>query len=76
MFHFFELLQHRKTKHYSSSFQETIDLMDNDGRLKELNTHSAEYASHYLTARNTYYLIKIESKLNISTARQESQEAN
>lgn len=41
---------------------ETIDLMDNEGKLKELNMHEEEYASNYLTARNTYYVFKIESK--------------
>lgn len=37
--------------------------MDNEGKLKELNMHDDEYASTYLTARNTYYVFKIESKL-------------
>ena len=45
-------------------FKETIDLMDNEGKLKELNTHGEEYASAYLTARNTYYVFKVESKRN------------
>jgi hypothetical protein len=38
--------------------------MDNEGKLKELNTHGEEYASAYLTARNTYYVFKVESKRN------------
>jgi len=41
---------------------EIIDLIDNDGKVKELNSHSDEYASQFLTARNTYYVLKIESK--------------
>ncbi|CAF0754516.1 unnamed protein product [Didymodactylos carnosus] len=39
---------------------EMIDFMDNDGKLKELNTHSEEYATHYLVPRSTYYVLKIE----------------
>jgi hypothetical protein len=39
-----------------------LDLMDNEGKLKELNTHPDEYASQYVTARHTYYVLKIESK--------------
>ncbi len=42
--------------------KDTIDLMDNEGKLKDLNTHSDEYASQYLTARNTYYVLKVECK--------------
>jgi hypothetical protein len=38
--------------------------MDNEGKLKELDTHFDEYASQYLTARNTYYVLKVESKRN------------
>lgn len=43
-----------------------IDLMDNEGKLKEMNAHPDEYASHYLNPRNTYYVLKIESKAKIS----------
>lgn len=43
-----------------------IDLMDNEGKLKELNTHADDYASQYLSARHSYYVLKIESKSTIS----------
>ena len=43
-----------------------IDLMDNEGKLKELNTHADDYASQYLSARHTYYVLKIESNSPIS----------
>lgn len=43
-----------------ASFDEMIDLMDNEGKLKEMNAHPDEYASHYLNPRNTYYVLKIE----------------
>jgi hypothetical protein len=36
--------------------------MDNEGKLKELSAHYDEYASQYLIARNTYYVLKVESK--------------
>jgi hypothetical protein len=36
--------------------------MDNEGKLKDLNTHYDEYASQYLAPRNTYYVLKVESK--------------
>jgi hypothetical protein len=36
--------------------------MDNEGKLKELSTHYDEYASQYLTPRNTYYVLKVDSK--------------
>lgn len=39
--------------------------MDNEGKLKELNIHDEEYASNYLTARNTYYVFKIESNYSL-----------
>ena len=39
---------------------ETIDVMDNDGKLKELNVHSDDYATDFLIARNTYYILKVE----------------
>jgi len=38
--------------------------MDNEGKLKELNVHHNEFATQYLIARNTYYVFKVESKLN------------
>jgi len=38
--------------------------MDHEGKLKELNVHHNEFATQYLTARNTYYVFKVESKLN------------
>ena len=41
---------------------EMIDLMDNEGKLKEMNAHPDEYASQYLNPRNTYYVLKIESR--------------
>ncbi|CAF0857821.1 unnamed protein product [Rotaria sordida] len=43
---------------------ETIDLMDNEGKVKELNTHFDDYATQFLTARSTYYVLKVEGKLN------------
>ncbi|CAF0906799.1 unnamed protein product [Adineta steineri] len=39
---------------------ETIDLIDNEGKLKELGTHFDDYASQFLTARSTYYVLKVE----------------
>ena len=42
--------------------------MDHEGKLKELNTHSDEYASQYLPARHTYYALKIESKSKMNCA--------
>ncbi|CAF0730750.1 unnamed protein product [Rotaria sordida] len=39
---------------------ETIDLMDNEGKVKELNTHFDDYATQFLTARSTYYVLKVE----------------
>jgi hypothetical protein len=41
---------------------EIIDLMDNEGKVKELNAHFDDYASQFLTARSTYYVLKVESK--------------
>ncbi|CAF2541380.1 unnamed protein product [Rotaria sp. Silwood2] len=40
---------------------EIIDLMDNEGKLKELHTHGDDYASQYLTGRSTYYVLKVEN---------------
>ena len=37
--------------------------MDNEGKLIELSTHADEYASQFLTARSTYYIVKVEGKL-------------
>jgi hypothetical protein len=37
--------------------------MDNEGKLKELNIHIDDYATQFLTARSTYYVLKIEGKL-------------
>jgi hypothetical protein len=42
-----------------------IDLMDNEGKLKELNTHCDDYATQFLTARSTYYVLKVDGKLII-----------
>ena len=39
-----------------------IDLMDSEGKLKELNGHLDEYATQYLASRNTYYLLKVGGK--------------
>ena len=47
------------------SIPELLDLMDHEGKLKELNAHSDEYASQYLSARHTYYALKIESRWNM-----------
>ncbi|CAF2507166.1 unnamed protein product [Rotaria sp. Silwood2] len=40
---------------------ETIDLMDNEGKIKELNLHFDDYATQFLTARSTYYVLKVEA---------------
>ena len=45
---------------------ETVDVMDHDGKLKELSTHFDDYASQFLTARSTYYILKVEGE-SIST---------
>ncbi|CAF0971073.1 unnamed protein product [Rotaria sp. Silwood1] len=42
---------------------EVIDLMDNEGKLKELHAHGDEYASQYLTGRSTYYVLKVENDI-------------
>ncbi|CAM4759929.1 unnamed protein product [Rotaria magnacalcarata] len=42
---------------------DVIDLMDNEGKLKELNVHSEDYASQYLAGRNTYFVVKIENDI-------------
>jgi hypothetical protein len=44
--------------------KETLDLMDNEGKLKELSMHFDDYATQFLTARSTYYVLKVESKHN------------
>jgi hypothetical protein len=36
--------------------------MDNEGKLKELSIHFDEYATQFLTARSSYYVLKIEGK--------------
>ena len=36
--------------------------MDNEGKIKELSTHFNDYATQFLTARSTYYVLKIEGK--------------
>lgn len=41
---------------------DTIDLMDNEGKIKELSTHFDDYATQFLTARSTYYVLKVEGK--------------
>jgi len=46
--------------------KETIDLMDNEGKIKELNTHFDDYATQFLTARSTYYVLKVEGKIIIN----------
>jgi len=46
--------------------KETIDLMDNEGKIKDLNTHFDDYATQFLTARSTYYILKVEGKLIIT----------
>ncbi|CAF1069390.1 unnamed protein product [Rotaria sordida] len=48
---------------------EIIDLMDNEGKLKELHTHGDEYASQYLTGRNTYYVLKVENDTAVGEKR-------
>jgi hypothetical protein len=40
--------------------------MDNEGKIKELNTHFDDYATQFLTARSTYYVLKVEGKIIIS----------
>jgi hypothetical protein len=46
-----------------------IELMDNEGKIKELNTHFDDYATQFLTARSTYYVLKVEGKLIIIYAK-------
>ncbi|CAF0908326.1 unnamed protein product [Adineta ricciae] len=53
------LLDHMKSI-IGSPQDEIVDLMDNDGKLKELNAHANEYAVQYLPARNNYYALKVE----------------
>ncbi|CAF0862727.1 unnamed protein product [Adineta ricciae] len=53
------LLDHMKSI-IGSPQDEVVDLMDNDGKLKELNAHANEYAVQYLPARNNYYALKVE----------------
>ncbi len=36
--------------------------MDNEGKIKELNAHFDDYATQFLTARSTYYVLKVDSK--------------
>lgn len=36
--------------------------MDNEGKLIELSEHADDYASQFLTARSTYYILKVEGK--------------
>ncbi|CAF1014680.1 unnamed protein product [Adineta steineri] len=54
------LLDHMKIL-IGSPKEEILDLMDNEGKLKELNAHFTDYATQYLTARNTYYVLKVET---------------
>jgi hypothetical protein len=42
-----------------------IDLMDHEGKIKELSTHFDDYATQFLTARSTYYVLKVEGKIII-----------
>jgi Putative Interleukin 2 receptor, gamma chain len=44
--------------------------MDNEGKIKELNTHFDDYATQFLTARSTYYVLKVESKIIINYLKQ------
>lgn len=37
--------------------------MDNEGKIKELNTHFDDYATQFLTARSTYYILKVEGNI-------------
>ncbi|UJR35892.1 hypothetical protein I4U23_028635 [Adineta vaga] len=39
---------------------EIIDLIDHDGKLKQLSTHLDDYATQFLAARSTYYILKVE----------------
>jgi hypothetical protein len=36
--------------------------MDSEGKLKELSIHGDDYAIHYLAARHTYYILKVEGE--------------
>ncbi|CAF1485866.1 unnamed protein product [Adineta steineri] len=54
------LLDHMKIL-IGSPKEEILDLMDNEGKLKELNAHFNDYATQYLTARNSYYVLKVET---------------
>jgi hypothetical protein len=40
--------------------------MDNEGKIKELNMHFDDYATQFLTARSTYYVLKVEGKIIIN----------
>ncbi|CAF0829963.1 unnamed protein product [Adineta ricciae] len=53
------LLDHMKSNIGIPS-NEAIDLIDHEGKLKELSTHLDEYATQFLTARSTYYILKVE----------------
>ncbi len=43
--------------------------MDNEGKVKELNTHFDDYATQFLTARSTYYVLKVDSKFIIYSSK-------
>lgn len=47
---------------FSTFFTETIDLIDMQGQLKNLPDKTGDYANMLLDSRQTYVLIKIESK--------------
>jgi hypothetical protein len=40
--------------------------MDNEGKVKELNTHFDDYATQFLTARSTYYILKVEGNIIVT----------
>ncbi|CAF2090731.1 unnamed protein product [Rotaria magnacalcarata] len=56
------LLDHMKVV-VGMSQDETLDLMDSEGKLKELSMHFDDYATQFLTARSTYYVLKVEADI-------------
>ncbi len=40
--------------------------MDNEGKIKELSTHFDDYATQFLTARSTYYILKVEGNIIVT----------
>ena len=43
-----------------------LDLVDLEGQVKNLPSSTEEYASEYVTGRETYILIRVDSKFSLS----------